>query len=413
MRKVITVSLIVIAAVVYLSQSGIYDPHEKGIAVEQVNGSEQKVDSLDVHSSELNSEDYLQQTDERNDSDATLNSTSQELAAEKRRAISVESEIQIPRCIEKELTDDELEQVSQDWENVMQRVDELNEKAHELELADSELELARILALNMDEEHKKIESLSDYLNKYPQSEIASLVFLMECSSNPKHSICNDLIEAELASDSQYSFSHMLNLIALVIQAGDRDVEVQRLMNESTSVPNFEEYYSAIIELMFRYYTILGAPQNKMDRINISVSVAGVNFINFYPIMQYCKEHAAERQLLADSCISIGKRLESFGETMIAQIFGVVFQIETYKLLGNEELAEAANVRKDAMSDYRNSEEFLRSSGLINYDEQVLDAWFNSLLNGTEKSAFDSAIDKAKELASDPNYNPCSTKLGTF
>ena len=412
MRRVIFLSLIVVVGILYLLVARDEPAQGNGAEREQIKQDLPAKGKADQTQSEL---DFLDESQSIRDGEAsdTLSHLPQKEPTKKSGVVSDNPALEIPYCVDKDTADDELEQLSQDWENVMQRVDELNKKASEQELGDLELELARILALYVEDENGKIEAISNYLVKYPQSEIASLVLLMECSSNPKHSYCIGLVEKELANQTRYSFSHMLNLIALVIQAGEREVEADRLMTESTSLPNFQEHYSSIIDLMYRYYTILGAPENKMDKISISVTVASVNFINFYPVIQYCKKNAGKRQLVAESCINIGGRLEKFGETMIAQIFGTVFQTEAYKALGNTELAEAATARKNAMNAYRTSELFTRAASLIQYDEQILDVWLNSLLNGTELSAFEAVIEKAKELAKDPSYNPCASKLGTF
>lgn len=271
----------------------------------------------------------------------------------------------------------------------------------------AEDKLAFILFASHTQKKPKIDLLYNYLQVYPNHQLASMEMIIQCSETIEHSACRQGLFEQAEKIDGDNAALWLRIANYYAANSDKQATLSAI-RKANKATFFEDYYYQNFALYMK------VSQGTLD-VSYPLKIVGgfgllaAKNISIFDVSNFCT--LADMQVIEknQACLTLGKKMEEKGQNMVINRIGMMIQERVHQAEGNDKLKAQLKARQDT---FNNTFEFKlqdQASHLMMADKKLFHYWLNNALNYGEATAVNMLIKEAITLSKNPHYNPCANE----
>ncbi len=248
-----------------------------------------------------------------------------------------------------------------------------------------------------------VKKYIDSLNSGLEKKALSYFYLSQCSLNNNLKACASSDIDEIIAQNQNNGASWFVKASIDILNNDTESAIESLRN-TVAAPIYDEQWGNFILLFDLAYQQIGIA-DKRARIFAAIGTsAAVVLPSISKIFDFCNENSKKRIDIGYLCSSIGEKLFRESKTLILQGIGLQLLESTYSVIDDQ--FEIENIKKQREKFNSGNWFSNKAFNLAYFDDELLDYWYDSLLNFPEDKAVIRLHKEAIRKSKNPLYNPC-------
>lgn len=257
------------------------------------------------------------------------------------------------------------------------------------------------------EEKLSLSAMERALAADPDNSLTLWSFLASCSLHPEAAVCADGSIEKRAILADGNNGQLWGEIAgYRFERGDTAGAYDALTKANTA-PQFNSYFIEYVELVERGLAA-STDASYLERSIAASGIAAALVSKISPVLQGCKQQAAESAEWRQTCLEYGKRLENDGRSVWSTMFGTSLQKKMYEISGDTTKIAEANFRyqliMDTVASINSQDGFV-----LLFDEQVSADYMKEWSAHGEFRAMQFLQAEVVRLSQQPGYDPCKLK----
>jgi len=243
----------------------------------------------------------------------------------------------------------------------------------------------------------------DLLINYNKTFPRDTFILQQIINSCDESLCTPNFIHEIIEQDKNNGAIWLELLHYNLSINDDE----RILNSINELVKSSFYDGLQMKKVKIYIKSLEHTKNNNLYYNMIIAFGNeaMNLPAYAPLVQWCRDNI-NSILIADACVQLGTYLEVDSKSLIDQAIGLALQEIVFDSQGNSELFNRAKIKRENLTSYAKSEQFLKASSLAIFDEQLMWDWLNNNDYYGEAKAARLLIEEAVARSKNEHYLPC-------
>jgi len=266
---------------------------------------------------------------------------------------------------------------------------------------DRRLEYA--LYAELPEDKSKRDLLLEYNEEFPNNPLVMMEALHLCNNSSKNKCDKNFVDTAIASDKNNGAMWLQSVFYFASQGNDEDIVKSISGLVKTSL--FNERHG---ERIRRYAQALAGSSIPDFYTNVAsgIGIEAARAAGYSHIVSWCRKGRDDIEK-ANACLSLGRNLEKRSKILLSQLVGIAIQNLIHEAVGNTELIQLLEIKKEQLKKYWMSEQFMKASSLMFHDEKLLRNWLNNLDEIGEVESLNVLIEEAISLSQTKGLSLCT------
>ncbi|WP_019029797.1 hypothetical protein [Colwellia piezophila] len=271
----------------------------------------------------------------------------------------------------------------------------------------AEDKLAYVLFSAYTQQTPQLDLLQNYLQEYPDNQLALMDLIGECSKNLQHNTCSQVQFDRLSKVDSNNAALWLQIANFHAANGDKQATLNAIQ-KANKATQFNDYYYHYLSL-FMQVSKGAIDINDKQRLITGIGIQAARSIWISDLSNFCTSVDNLANDKNHACLTLGQLMEEEGKHLVVNLIGMGIQSKIYQAENNDELLKQLSTRKETLWNPRVSQLNFDASNLMIADEKLFQYWLSNALIYGEVKAANMLIKEAILLSKNPDYNPCANE----